>query len=89
MLQRFLEGGTTKKLLLLALPIALAGSPAMSATSYIVDGWGTGAPERENITQDTPVSVSGGGNAIGYAGTFCATATNVAGGYAAAYTNPR
>jgi hypothetical protein len=46
----------------------------MSATSYIVDGWGTGAPERENITQDTPVSVSGGGNAIGYAGTFSATA---------------
>jgi hypothetical protein len=59
----------------------------MSAISYIVDGWGTGAPERENITQDTPVSVSGGGNAIGYAGTFSATATNVNGEYAAAYRN--
>jgi hypothetical protein len=60
----------------------------MSATSYIVDGWGTGAPERENITQDMPVSVSAGGNTIGYyAGTFSATAAKLAGGYAAAYGN--
>ncbi len=75
------------KLLLIALPVALAGSPAMSATAYIVDGFVTGAPERQDITQDTPVSVSGGGNAIGYAGAFSATATNVNGGYAAAYAN--
>jgi hypothetical protein len=34
-----------------------------------------------------PVSISGGGNAIGYAGTFSATATNVGGGYASAYAN--
>jgi hypothetical protein len=44
-------------------------------------------PERQDITQDTPVSISGGGNAIGFAGTFSATATNVGGGYAAAYGN--
>jgi PEP-CTERM motif len=81
------RGGIMKKLLLIALPIALAGSPAMSATSYIVSGGATGAAPQQDVPEDVPVSISGGGNATGYAGTFSATATNVGGGYASAYAN--
>jgi hypothetical protein len=63
-----------KQLLFIALPLALAGSPAMSAT-YYVDGSGTGAPE-QTISQDTPDSISGGQEGT----TFSANATNVGGG---------
>ena len=63
-----------KQLLLIALPVALAGSPAMSAT-YYVDGSGTEAPE-QTISQDTPDSITGGEQGT----TYTANATNVGGG---------
>jgi hypothetical protein len=77
MLQRFLEGELRKSFFYLRFPLRswIAGNER----DLLHRGrMGDGAPERENITQDTPVSVSGGGNVIGYAGTFSATATNVA-----------
>jgi hypothetical protein len=64
-----------KQLLLIALPVALAGSPAMSAT-YTVNGFATGEPAQTTISQDTPDSVSGGQEGA----TFAADATNVGGG---------
>jgi PEP-CTERM motif len=76
-----------RTLLLAGISSLLLAPPAMSATSYIVSGGATGAPPEQNIPEDVPVSISGGGNAPGYAGTFSATATNVGGGYASAYAN--
>jgi hypothetical protein len=64
-----------KKLLFLTLPLALAGSPAMSAT-YTVDGFAAGEPAQTTISQDTPDSISGGLEGA----TFTANATNVGGG---------
>jgi hypothetical protein len=64
-----------KQLLFIALPLALAGSPAMSAT-YYVDVYSTGQPTQTTISQDTPVSISGGAEGA----TFTANATNVGGG---------
>jgi hypothetical protein len=51
----------------------------MSAATYGVSGGSTGS-EAEESTGDTPRTVSGGGNAAGFGGTFSATATGVAGG---------
>jgi hypothetical protein len=65
-----------KHLLLIALPVALGGSPAMSATTYNVDGWATGLPADNQSSSGAPDSVSGAANGA----TFTATATNVDGG---------
>ena len=67
-----------KKLIFAALPIALAGSPAISAT-YSAGGDATGSPNG-NYSADTPGSVGGGGQTFGYGGMFGATASNVGGG---------
>jgi hypothetical protein len=70
-----------KQLLLMALPIALLGSPAMSAT-YYVDGSDTGAPD-QTISQDTPDSITGGAQGA----TFTANATNINGGSASVFAS--
>jgi hypothetical protein len=82
------RGGLMRKLLLLTLPLALAGSPAMSAP-YTAAGSATGSPDD---SRDTQGSVSGGamggggggGIAIVFGGTFEATATGFNGGLASA-----
>ena len=79
-----------RTLFLVGVSSLLLGSPAMSATTYLVDGNATGYtgnPTDQGYSSATPISISGGGNALGYAGTFSATATNVNGGYASAYAN--
>ncbi|MBV9910822.1 MAG: PEP-CTERM sorting domain-containing protein, partial [Hyphomicrobiales bacterium] len=63
------------KLLLIALPAALAGSPAMSAT-YYVDGWATGLAQDVEYSQDTPASATGAAEGA----TFTANASNANGG---------
>jgi hypothetical protein len=65
-----------KKLFLVALPIALAGSPAMSAATYNVDGWATGLAQDAQSSGAAPGSVTGAANGA----TFTANATNVDGG---------
>jgi hypothetical protein len=75
-----------KRLFLFSLPIALAGSPATSAT-YFVDGFSTGLPQRDESSGNTPASVHDGGNTIGFGGSFSASATNVGGGFASAYAS--
>jgi hypothetical protein len=72
-----------KTLFLFALPIALAGSPAISAT-YSVEGDSTGLTADAGSSGDTPRSVGGGSNPFGYGGAFESTASNVNGGYASA-----
>jgi hypothetical protein len=70
-----------RTLLLAGVSSLLLGSPAMSAT-YYVDGSGTGAPE-QTISQDTPVSISGGQEGT----TFSGSATNVGGGSVSAFAS--
>jgi hypothetical protein len=67
-----------RKLFILGVSSLFLGSPALSAT-YSVDGFSTGN-EGQASSGDAPRSVSGGGNAAGFGGSFSATATNVGGG---------
>jgi hypothetical protein len=71
-----------KALLLVGISSLLLASPAMSATYYL-DSFATGEAEATDITQDTPVSLSGGGEGA----TFTGSATNVGGGSASAYAS--
>jgi hypothetical protein len=57
-----------RKLFILGVSSLFLGSPAMSAT-YSVDGFSTGN-EGEASSGDAPRSVSGGGNAAGFGGSF-------------------
>ena len=70
------------KLGLVALPILLAGSPAMSAT-YYVDGYATGLPAETTISQSTPDSISGAAEGA----TFTANATSIGGGSVSAFAS--
>jgi hypothetical protein len=65
-----------RTLLVVAISSLLLASPALSAT-YFVDGYATGlAAGREQITQDTPVSIGGAAEGA----TFTANASNANGG---------
>ena len=72
------------KLFVLGLATLLLGSPAISAT-YNASGSATGLLNGAGYSGNIPGSVSGGGNPLGFGGTFSATATNANGGYASAY----
>jgi hypothetical protein len=77
------------KMFVVALAVALDGPPALSAPTnveYTVMGSATGT-EPQSVTQDTPDSITGGGNAIGYAGSFTANATNINGGSVTAFAS--
>jgi PEP-CTERM motif len=71
-----------KQLFLIALPIALVGSPAMSAT-YSVDGWATGLAQDDQSSGTTSDSASGAAQGA----TFTANATNINGGSASAFAS--
>jgi hypothetical protein len=55
-----------------------------AGVEYIVTGDATGHPE-VNVDQDTPASITGGGNAIGYAGSYTANASNSDSGSVSAF----
>ena len=71
-----------KTLLLVGVSSLLLASPAMSATYYL-DSFATGEAEATDITQDTPLSLSGGGEGA----TFTGSATDANHGTASAYAS--
>ena len=78
----FLREAIMNKLIFVALPILLLGSPALSAT-YNVDGWATGLAQDVEFSEDTPDSAYGAAQGA----TFVASAMNLNGGSASVFVS--